>query len=30
MAAGNRDTISQFSNIPKEELEDVLGEFVSI
>ena len=25
MAAENRDAISQFSTIPKEELEDVLG-----
>lgn len=28
MAAENRDTISQFSTIPKEALEDVLGQFV--
>ena len=27
MAAENRDAISQFSTIPKEELEDVLGKF---
>ena len=30
MAAENRDTISQFSTIPKEALEDVLGQFVLI
>ena len=30
MAAENRDAISQFSTIPKEELEDVLGEFIMI
>ena len=27
MAAENRDAIGQFSTIPKEELEDVLGQF---
>ena len=29
MAAENRDAISQFSTIPKEELEDVLGNFLN-